>query len=408
MSIPVIMGQVLGFMALALLAVLIFRQTHRDVTLISLLVGFVFGQLVPVIGWDTGLRAGNIKDLVFYVVLPLLIFEAAWHINFDKLKHWLLPASLLASCGVMITMSLTAVGLYYAIGHPSGFPWVAAFLAGAILAATDPVAVVAKLRKEQAPEDLSVLFEGESFLNDAVAVVLFATLITLALNAGVEGSTSWLLVNSFVGGVVIGWVLGSTASRLVTHYRDDNLSIPLLIFTAFASFYCAERLFHVSGVIAVAVAAMVCRSNIKASLSKRYDNRILPLQQALDGTWNWLGLLMNCLLFIMMGLVVGLEMFTHQWLAVIVAILVVSLARIVAVYFCGALAAVGRRPIPKSWLLILSLGGLRGGVALALALSLPVQLSYWWTLQSMVFGVVLFTLLVQGPTASLLIKRLQS
>ncbi len=125
-------------------------------------------------------------------------------------------------------------------------------------------------------------------------------------------------------------------------------------------------------------------------------------------TWDWLGLLLNTMLFALMGLAITFEMFREQWLAMLIAIAAALTARFVSVYFCALLTRLTSRPISMDWSLVLAWGGLRGTIAIALVLSLPVSLGYWWTVQSMVFGVVLFTLLVQGPTTGHLIRRISS
>lgn len=176
-----------------------------------------------------------------------------------------------------LTAGVVAAILYYGIGSPGGFPWMAALLAGAILAATDPVAVVSSLKRLDAPEDLTALVEGES--------------------------------------------------------------------------------------------------------------------------------LFNALIFVLMGLVITFEMFSAQWLAIAIAIPASLIGRALAVFSCGAMTRPLARPIPMGWQYILVWGGLRGAIAVVLVLSLPTSLPYWWTIQSMVFGVVLFSLLVQGTTTGPLIRR---
>jgi CPA1 family monovalent cation:H+ antiporter len=168
MDIPIVMGQILAFCAIAIGGILLQRITRLDVTLASLLSGVIAGLLIPWLGLDIGLRASHVRDLVFYILLPLLIFAASWHIKPALLRRWLLPALLLATVGVLLATAIMGAGIYFGIGHPTGFPWIAALLTGAILSATDPIAVVAKLQQLKAPEDLSTLFEQ---MTDAISVL---------------------------------------------------------------------------------------------------------------------------------------------------------------------------------------------------------------------------------------------
>jgi monovalent cation:H+ antiporter, CPA1 family len=398
MNVQVLMGQILGFGAIVLGGLLIHRITRVDVTVANLLSGILAGLAIPVLGLDIGLRADHVEELVFFVMLPLLIFEAAWHLKPGLLRRWLVPALILATAGVLISAALTAAGLYFGIGHAQGFPWIAAILAGAILAATDPAAGVAKMRNLHAPEDLTTLFEGESLLNDATAVVLFSLVLAAAQHQAGPTSVTGYFVTVFFGGIAIGLVAGLLTAIAVLLVRESAASVIFLVIAAFGSFYVAEHVFKVSGIMSVMVTAMIARFGLREQ-----EHSFL---NSVSMTWDWLGLLMNSLLFALMGLVITLDMFKEQWLAMLIAVIVACAARFVSVIGCVAATRLTRRPIPLTWSATLAWGGLRGAVAIALVLSLPVELPYWWTIQSMVFAVVLFSLLVQGPTSGYLIKRL--
>ncbi|WP_277345562.1 cation:proton antiporter [Pseudomaricurvus alkylphenolicus] len=391
------MGQILSLCGIALGGLLIQRILRLDLTLASLLSGTLAAIVIPAMELDIGLRAHHVKDLVFFVFLPLLVFEAAWHIQPAQLKRWLIPALLLATLGLLISAFVTGVGIYLGINHPIGFPWVAAFLTGAILAATDPVAVIAKLKALKAPEGLTTLFEGESLFNDTTAVVLFGLMLSLALHQTNSASIGGLFLSVLFGGIAIGLVSGTLTLLAIHFIQQPPATIALLVFCAFGSFYVAEHSFHVSGIMAVMSAAMLTRVRLGQSAQHC---------AGVDLTWEWLGLVLNTLLFALMGLVLTLDMFVEQWLAMLIAIGAALLARLAAVWFCVGLLQLGQYPLPEGWGWILCAGGLRGGIAVALVLSLPVELPYWWTIQSMVFGVVLFSLLVQGAISGRLIQRL--
>jgi CPA1 family monovalent cation:H+ antiporter len=399
MEVPQLMGQILFLSASVVVGLVIQRLIRLDITLSCLVAGVLAGLTLPWLGLDTGIRASNIQQLVFYVILPILIFEAAWHVKPAVLKRWLTPIMLLSTIGMIISTTSVAALLYYAIGSPAGFPWIAALLAGAILAATDPIAVVSSLKRLKAPEDLTTLVEGESLFNDASALVLFGAILGFALSseAQVDHNYLGLFAVTFFGGAGLGIVLGLAAATMVLLLGNSASSNIVLIFTAFASYYIAEHFFHVSGIMSVVAAAIVSRT-----LLQEHE------QQFLSGvlvTWEWLGSYFNALIFVLMGLVITFDMFTEQWLAIAIAIPASLIGRSLAVFSCGAMTRPLSRPVPIGWQYILVWGGLRGAIAIVLVLSLPVSLPWWWTVQSMVFGVVLFSLLVQGTTAGGVIRR---
>ena len=397
--VSIIVGQVLAVSALAVVGLMVQRALRIELTLACLLVGFVAGLGIEFTSFDTGIRASNLHDLVFFVILPVLIFEAAWELKPALLKKWLLPILLMATLGVL-TCTFIAAGLIYAgIGHAEGFPWIAALITGAILAATDPVAVIAQLRAAKVSADLTTIFEGESLFNDATAVVLFSIVIGLATNSVDAAGDSYFAYFFMVavGGLVFGTVSGLVVSAVLLLIGSSVASRFILVFSAFASFYVAEHLMHISGILAVMMTAIVTRvmlREVQASVT-----------EGIAGTWEWLGTYFNSVLFAIMGLVVTLAMFRDQWLAMLIAIRAAVVARVVGVGVSCLLARPLSEPVSLPWQGLLVWGGLRGAIAIALVLSLPTSLPYWWTIQSMVFGVVLFSLLVQGTSNSYLITK---
>jgi len=401
METSTLIGQILFLSSFCILGLVISRVLKIDLTLASLASGIVASVLVPVLGVDTGIRAANIHDLVFYIILPVLIFDASWHIKPALLRRWLIPVFLLATVGVLIACGIVALGTYFGIGHSAGFPWIAALLTGAILAATDPVAVVATLKRLNAPEDLTTLVEGESLFNDATAVVLFSVLLSFATtDMGSQGSSLlWLFATVFFGGILVGTVAALLAAIIALLLGNRTSANIVLILLAFSSFYIAENLFHVSGIMSVMSAAIVSKV-----LLQEHEDLVL---KDIKPTWSWLGMYFNSLVFVIMGLVIVFDMFTDHWFSMMIAVIVTLFARAVVVFTIGATTRWSVRPIPFGWQVVMYWGGLKGAIAIVLALSLPLSLPYWWTIQSMVFGVVLFSLLVQGTTTGFLIRRYQ-
>ncbi len=157
-----IVGQILALSGLTIIGLLVNRSLKLELTLACALVGFVTGLSLEYMSFDTGIRGYNLQEIVFFVILPVLIFEAAWNLKLHLLSRWIIHILVLAIAGVLISCVITAGLIYIGIGHSQGFPWIAALLTGAILAATDPVAVISQLHTNNAPEDLTTLFEGES------------------------------------------------------------------------------------------------------------------------------------------------------------------------------------------------------------------------------------------------------
>ncbi|WP_323844868.1 sodium:proton antiporter [Microbulbifer magnicolonia] len=409
-SVTTLVGQGLYMAAAAVAGLGLARLLRSDNTLGCLIAGVLAGMLLPVIDYDTGIRAENLHQLVFFVILPVLIFESAWQIEPQVLKRWLGPILLFATLGVVICALIIALLTYYGIGHPAGFPWVAALLTGAILAATDPVAVVTRMRESGTGEDLLTLVEGESLFNDAAAIVLFTLVLGVASHSVMEGGASTgeplagagtiavYFAVTFFGGLAVGLLCGLVTAIVVLFLRSAGAALMTLVLAAFGSFYLAEHVVHVSGIISVMVCAIVTRACLREQ-SETYLAHAQP-------TWDWLGLLFSALIFVIMGLVITFDMFAQQWLSMVVAIAAAVGARALSIFMMAPMARFVGPPIPKPWRLILGWGGLRGVIAVALVLSLPVELPYWWTVQSMVFGVVLFSLLVQGTSSAWLIRKL--
>jgi CPA1 family monovalent cation:H+ antiporter len=393
-----ITGQALALSGLAIFGLLLNRFVKIELTLACILCGFLAGLSLGFIDFDTGIRFHNLQDIVFFVILPVLIFEAAWHIKPGLLRRWLAPAMLLATVGVLVSCFVTAALVYIGIDHPNGFPWMAALICGAILSASDPISVIAQLKKQGAPEDLTTLFEGESLFNDATAVVLFTVFLGLAMNTGSEEAGFFeFFVMVFFGGILVGAASGVVSVCIARLLADSSATVLVLVFSAFGSFYIAEFLLEVSGIMAVMVSALICRWNLSGERES--------LTRGVSITWDWLALYLNSVLFIIMGLTITLEMFRDRWLAMLIAIGAALAARAAAVAVCGLLTWPLKHRIGLGWQIVLFWGGVRGAIAIALVLALPLELDYWYTVQSMVFGVVLFSMLVQGTTNQALVRR---
>lgn len=393
-----VVEQSLALVAITIAAALLRRFTRLHIATASILCGFGAGQTAALVGFDTGMGAGSLQDLVFFIILPVLVFEAAWHIDVKLLRRWLLPVLLLATLGLLVSTGATAALVSLGVGDPTGFPWIAALLTGAIVAATDPGPVVARLRSAGAPEDLAALLEGENLLNDATAVVLFSMVLTVALNPGMANlAGAGLFAGICLGGIALGLICGLVATAVLLMLGNAAHTTIVLLFTAFGSFFLAEHYLHVSGILTVMTAALIVRGFLKEVED--------GLASGVGHTWEWSGELLKSTLFVIMGLAITADMFRDHWLAMLIAIGAALIARGAAVTLCSAVSRLLRRPIPLRWQGIMIWGGLRGVIALALTLALPAELEYGDTIQAMVFAVVLFALVLQYGTATRVIRR---
>jgi monovalent cation:H+ antiporter, CPA1 family len=342
-------------------------------------------------------------DLILAVFLPTLIFEAAYNLHFGHLRENLRTITALAIPGVLLTAGIVAVLMHVAIG----LDWLVALLFGAIVAATDPVSVVATFKELGAPARLRTIIEGESLFNDGTALVLFRLLLGIAVASSFDSAASagqFVLV--IAGGLLLGVAGGYLVVQLMRRFDDYLVETTLTVILAYGSYFLAEEL-QVSGVIAVVAAALVV-GNYGQRVSLSPTSRM-----AVGLSWEFFGFLANSLIFLFVGLQVRNARMLESILPISVAILAVLLARAVTVGLVGALMRGLRldRPLPWRWQALLVWGGLRGSLSLAMALSLPYGLGGAGSrlrdeLLVLTFGVILFTLLAQGLTLRPLLTRL--
>lgn len=402
MTLVDVIASILVFASVGLIAMLLSRIIKLPLTLLLVVLGFAVSFLVEPLGWDTGIRASNFQDLMMFVLLPILIFEAAFSLDETLLIKYLPNVLTLATVGLLISSVFTAILLYYGIAH-QGFPLIAALIAGVVVSATDPVAVVGQLKELKAPKDLNVLIEGESLFNDATAIVLFGILISMAMGTAeasiLDGLVTFFVV--FLGGILVGIGLGVAAALFCKLINLDAPGLVLITLSlAYGSFYIAEHLLHVSGIVAVLFSALAFK-RVAMSI-------IVEFEHSLHDLWQSLGFVANVFVFVLLGLVVTIDMFTHMWFAMLLAILAAFVARILATYSSVWINHyTWGQPTNRKYPPIMIWGGLRGAVTIALVLSLPTELPYWWTIQSIGFGVVLFTLIVQATTNPFLLKKMK-
>jgi len=364
------------------------RRFRLPYTVVLVLVGLAIAFLQPVAIEVT-------PELILALLIPPLVFEAAFQIDFALLRQNLLPILGLAVPGVLLTTFI--VGGVVTVGV--GMPFAAAAVFGALIAATDPVAVVAVFRSLGVPRRLSVAVEGESLFNDGTAIVIYNIAVVAAMTGlfdPVAGVLDFLLVS--LGGLAIGVALGWLVAQIIDRIDDPLIEVTLTTVLAFGAYLVAEH-FHVSGVLAVVAAGLVGGNVGLRGMSP--STKIM-----LENFWEYLAFLANSLVFLLIGLRVNIPLLLEDLWPIVVAIVAVLVARAVAVYGLSWLARKAGSRLPRSWRHVFFWGGLRGAIALALALGLPATLADRDMLLAMTFGVVLFTLLAQGTTIQFLLRRL--
>ncbi|HBX69909.1 MAG TPA: Na+/H+ antiporter [Chloroflexi bacterium] len=377
---------VIALLLIAAIVGIITRRLRVPYTVGLVLIGLVLsiqGQL----------QADATSEIFLALLVPPLVFEAAFHLNARDLQNDIVPILALAIPGVLITTGL--VGVVVAIGTAT--PLSIALLFGALVAATDPVAVVALFRSMGVPKRLQVLLEGESLLNDGTAIVVFNLMVVIVLTHDfslIKSVVDFLVIAG--GGIGMGLLLGMIFSQIIRRIDDPLIETTLTGVLAFGAYLIAEQI-HVSGVLAVVAAGLVAGNIGPRGMSA--STKILVFN-----FWEIAAFVANSMVFLLIGLQINLEILAANWHVILVAIIAVLVARAVGVY---ALSGIGRG-MPVRYKHVLFWGGLRGAISLALAISLPVELGDLRNnIQTMAFGVVLFTLLVQGLTMQPLIRRMK-
>lgn len=390
-------AQALWLLIIAAAVAMFTKYIRLPYTIALVVVGIVMGAL------DLLPQMLLTPELVFHIFLPILLFEAAFNIDILDLQKNARSIAMLALPGVLLATTVTAVVTYFGFQLWHGgqdFSWGHAFLFGAIVAATDPISVLALFKELGVTRRLSLIIEGESIFNDGVAVVLFGVLLGMA-----QGEDFNLLsavrhfVVSVVGGGGIGVLLGLTVAKVMSLVDDHLIEITLTTILAFSAYLLAEHL-HISGVMAV-IGAGLMTGNYGTRWAMSPTTRV-----SVSDFWEYAAFVVNSVLFLMIGIEVKIVDFGPLWVAVLLAVAAMICGRAAAVFGTAPLIGKVDRPLPGSWQGVLFWGGIRGAICMVLALSLPVDLPLRQLLMAMIFAVVIFTLLVQGLSVKTLLQKL--
>lgn len=349
----------------------------------------------------------DFHETVMRGMLSFLLFAGAMHVDFSAFKSRSGAIALMATLGILISTFLIGWVMWLslnAFGIETPFIWALVF--GALISPTDPVAVLGLFKVVSVPETLEAKMAGEALFNDGIGVVVFTVVVAIAVGDGGHGGdmgamdVAGLFFNEAIGGAILGLVAGYIGYRAMYHIDEHNLEVLITLAVVMVTYAVALRL-HMSGPIAMVVAGLVIgNKGMKFAVSENTRDYVRKF-------WSLIDEILNSVLFLLIGLEVLIiaKRIDHLQVALL-AIPVTLAARWISVYI--PISVLSRwRSFTKGAIPILTWGGLRGGIAVALALSLPDN-EYKPTILTITYAVVLFSIIVQGLTIKLLVERVVS
>lgn len=377
------------------------------IALLVSLIGIGIDRLWPDLGIGPQLRQAMLQvdfvETLMHGMLSFLLFAGALHVNLNDLaaRKWAIGS--MATLGLVLSTLIIGFGSYGLFGLLGlGVPLLACLVFGALISPTDPVAVLGLLKSAGVPHSIEAKIAGESLFNDGVAVVIFGLLVAATYGGGHGGGgiadAAIFFAREALGGVLLGLVTGGIAFWLLRQVDEHNLEILITLALVLGSYELA-LLLHTSGPIAVVVAGLLIGNHGKR-LAMSQETR-----EHLSTFWTLLDEILNAVLFLLIGLeVLVLALDGALLLAALLAIPLTLVARLVAVGVPIGLLGL-RQEFSKGAVPILTWGGLRGGISVALALSLP-ESPEKQILLTVCYAVVLFSIIVQGLTVGRLAQRL--
>lgn len=412
------------------LAIFWAKRVKLPHTVFLVVIGLILGVMAQFPAFSFFSEFYLTPELLFYLLLPTLIFESAYNINVRRMVEDT-PIILILSVFGLLVSTVVIGGALYLLLNLIGLavPFIVTLLFGALISATDPVAVLALFKEYGAPRRLSLIFEGESLFNDATAVALFLVLLEVA-QFGFHGFDTVLsgtitFTSMMVGGVIFGVIVGGIFAKLVGLARENEIaSITLTIVLAHVTFILAEILSHhlkfgdlhfaISPIIATTVAALLMGNYGRSKIHPRAEEFV-------ENLWGQLAFMSNSLIFILIGILfVGVFTLTLDLLLVVVAtILIVAAARAISVYpLVGAFNLVSPEAerVPLAWQHLLSWGSLRGALAVTMVLLIPDDLNFAaWPLTippkefllALTVGCIFATLFIKATTIQAFMRKLK-
>ena len=394
---------VMGLLAVSMMAAAVCNYIPIPYTVFLVILGMFLGSLARQNTELNFLLDFQLSpDLVLYLFLPVLVFESAINLDARSLIKDIVPILVLAIPALVISTAIIGLGLWFI----EDFNIIYALIFGALISATDPVAVISLFKELGAPHRLTILVEGESLLNDATAIVLFNILLGISIWEQFGVFDFYVAIAEFFkvffGGLGIGIIIGVITSEIL-HRIHANISAYLImsIVVAYSSFAISEHLMHVSGVMAVVSSAITLGLLGVSRIPQRE-------RETVDETWDVLALVCNSLLFLLVGLSVDVSLLFSHVDTIFIAIILVLIARAAGVYTLVP-ATVKIFNLPKVSMNerhIMWWGALKGGLAIAIVLSIPSEIPGRETLIYVTLGVVLFSLLINASTVRPLMHKL--
>ena len=405
-----------SFSIIFLLAAIISVVNHKWIKLPSTIGSLILAMVVSVLMISTqfihigfynetcGLvEESNFSELLLDIMLGFLLFAGAIHINLRKLLDQRKPILVFASIGVLISTSLFGL-LFYATSNilGLGIPLLVCMLLGSIVSPTDPIAVLAILKKAGVSETLELKIEGESLFNDGFGVVVFTVFLSLVehhTSGSIGSEIGIVFIHEVLGGLFFGLIVGMVMKRLLLMVMDDGkLSIMITLALVIGCYALSETL-GVSGLLAIVVAGLYTGNFINGQSYPK------ELRAKINDLWGVLDYSLNIILFVLIGLSMHLIEFNQlAFIAALIAIPIILIARYISVVISSGLIEF-KSVMQQKTILLLTWGALRGGISLALVMSLGAS-SYKATLLSVVFVVVIFSIVVQGLSLGRVAKYL--
>jgi monovalent cation:H+ antiporter, CPA1 family len=394
-----------GFLTVAALVHTWSTYSHVPYTVALLVIGFLAQLIGSLTGYQPDVSLS--PDLIYYLLLPMLLFEAAMHLQMHQFRLQFKTITLLATFGVLVSVAVVSTLLPLMLG----IPFEAALLFGVLISATDPIAVLALFKTLGAPKRLAMLADGESMFNDATAVILFRLVAAIVVGGSVFNETTvvdgllgfgYVFVGSIIAGAVVGYLISAVIEVID---NDAMVETTLTVGAALLSFGAMEHFLGLSGVIS-AVSAGIVVGNFGPS---RFSAHVVEF---VEKFWEYLSFIVISLVFFFSAYGIDTAPFVTQPPVWLVAVLVVLIARAASVYVSFAIS--NRLPmfkdepnVPASWQHVLVWAGLRGVIPLVLVFSLPETYAYRDILLQFTLGTFIFTVFVNGLTIEGLLKRLR-
>jgi CPA1 family monovalent cation:H+ antiporter len=425
-----IMAQtILAFFTLLLLSIGAFMAARRlrvPYTVLLVVLGLLLVPLSHTPTFDYLAHFKLTPDVLFFIFLPILIFESAYNMNIRDIGDNIWSISLLSVLSLVLSAFFIAIAGHYALlALDMDLPFMVLLLFGALISATDPVAVLALFKEFGAPKRLSLIFEGESLFNDGTGLALFLVVLEVALK-GFHGASTllhgvFIFTSMLVGGTLFGFLMGGIFTRLLRYARHEHLQLTITLAAAHLTFLLSELIsghltlfgepLRLSSIVATVITSIVLGAESRYRMSP-------SIREYMERFWGYAAFVSNSLVFILLGLMFSvLAVGVLDILPALAVIIVVVIAgRIVSVYpVIGALNLTRlEAPIPRSWQKLLAWGSFRGALAVMMVLLIPDDyVPEGWRLapsakefiMALTIGCIYFTLFIKATTMSGFLKR---